>query len=449
MASRVAPHRGCRHARARARASGRRRDAASRGDPSAARRAARARPDRARWSCTAASAPGSRTCTEAVDSIERSRGSEDPRVARARERRERRDRQPPQPAARRCPAAGADRRRTERRRLNGRICMTTPYSPATAPDELTAEQLELQQRARDVRRGRADPARARGRAARRPAARGRRSTASSEEAIAARLHGGRHSPEHGGQGWSMLEWFLVNEQFGRVTNGLHWHVPNAYNVLDPGHARAGRALPAAGAARRGRRRLRGHRGRRRFGPVRDRDDGRALPTAAGVIERREVVRHLGRRRRGADRDGERRRRTASACRRCSWSSRTRPASSSSTTRSSRTTIRTATRRSASPTSRSARRRGDRRHRQRRRRSSAPGSPRSGSASRPTGSARCGGCSTRRPPGRIDARPGRQPDHGLPGDLVPAGRLGDRRHRRAGCWRCTSRAMVDAERRPRS
>ena len=34
----------------------------------------------------------------------------------------------------------------------------------------------------------------------------------------------------------MLEWFLVNEQFGRVTNGLHWHVPNAYNVLGVGHA---------------------------------------------------------------------------------------------------------------------------------------------------------------------------------------------------------------------
>ena len=36
--------------------------------------------------------------------------------------------------------------------------------------------------------------------------------------------------ELGGQGWSMLEWFLVNEQFGRVTNGLHWHVPSVYNV---------------------------------------------------------------------------------------------------------------------------------------------------------------------------------------------------------------------------
>jgi acyl-CoA dehydrogenase len=50
------------------------------------------------------------------------------------------------------------------------------------------------------------------------------------EAIAAGLHGGRVPVALGGQGWSMLEWFLVNEQFGRVTNGLHWHVPSVYNV---------------------------------------------------------------------------------------------------------------------------------------------------------------------------------------------------------------------------
>jgi len=54
------------------------------------------------------------------------------------------------------------------------------------------------------------------------------------EALTRRLNGGRHAVEHGGQGWTMLEWFLVNEQFGRVTNGLHWHVPNAYNVLGSG-----------------------------------------------------------------------------------------------------------------------------------------------------------------------------------------------------------------------
>ncbi|HLH66591.1 MAG TPA: acyl-CoA dehydrogenase [Solirubrobacteraceae bacterium] len=52
------------------------------------------------------------------------------------------------------------------------------------------------------------------------------------EAIAARLHGGRVAPSLGGQGWSMAEWFVVNETFGRVTNGLHWHVPNVYNVWE-------------------------------------------------------------------------------------------------------------------------------------------------------------------------------------------------------------------------
>jgi acyl-CoA dehydrogenase len=50
------------------------------------------------------------------------------------------------------------------------------------------------------------------------------------QAVTWRMHGGRIPVALGGQGWSMLEWFLVNEQFGRVTNGLHWHVPSVYNV---------------------------------------------------------------------------------------------------------------------------------------------------------------------------------------------------------------------------
>jgi acyl-CoA dehydrogenase len=50
------------------------------------------------------------------------------------------------------------------------------------------------------------------------------------EALAARLTGGLHAPEYGGQGWSLPEWALVAEQFGRSTNAIHWHVPNAYNV---------------------------------------------------------------------------------------------------------------------------------------------------------------------------------------------------------------------------
>jgi alkylation response protein AidB-like acyl-CoA dehydrogenase len=53
-----------------------------------------------------------------------------------------------------------------------------------------------------------------------------------EAGIAAGLNGGLHSPEFGGQGWSRLEWALVEEQFGRSTNGIFWHIPNAYNVWD-------------------------------------------------------------------------------------------------------------------------------------------------------------------------------------------------------------------------
>jgi acyl-CoA dehydrogenase len=53
-------------------------------------------------------------------------------------------------------------------------------------------------------------------------------------AIEAGLAGGLHAREHGGQGWSKLEWVLVEEQYGRVTNALTWHVPGAYNVLASG-----------------------------------------------------------------------------------------------------------------------------------------------------------------------------------------------------------------------
>jgi acyl-CoA dehydrogenase len=55
-------------------------------------------------------------------------------------------------------------------------------------------------------------------------------------AVDARLHGGLHALEHGGQGWSKVQWCLVEEQLGRSTNGLSWHIPNAYNVLAHGSA---------------------------------------------------------------------------------------------------------------------------------------------------------------------------------------------------------------------
>jgi len=54
------------------------------------------------------------------------------------------------------------------------------------------------------------------------------------EALAARLGGGRHAVEHGGQGWSAVEYVIVHEQLGRCTNGLWWLIPDAYNVLRTG-----------------------------------------------------------------------------------------------------------------------------------------------------------------------------------------------------------------------
>jgi acyl-CoA dehydrogenase len=108
--------------------------------------------------------------------------------------------------------------------------MTTSLSPTPTVDEFTPDQLELQARARAFVENVLMPLeqeaqKADGRLPAETIARVR------QEAVAARLQGGRFAPEFGGQGWSMVEWFLVNEQFGRVTNGLHWHVPNAYNVL--------------------------------------------------------------------------------------------------------------------------------------------------------------------------------------------------------------------------
>ena len=100
------------------------------------------------------------------------------------------------------------------------------------------------------------------------------------EAIDAGLNGGLHARDHGGQGWTRLEWALVEEQYGRTTNAIHWHVPNAYNVWAHASARADRPLPSPGAARRAQGRIRGDRARRGLGPVRDRSHRPAAPTPA-------------------------------------------------------------------------------------------------------------------------------------------------------------------------
>jgi acyl-CoA dehydrogenase len=98
---------------------------------------------------------------------------------------------------------------------------------------LTPEQAELQTRARAFVEEvlmplEVDAERARGRLPAETVEEIRR------QAIARRLGGGLHAVEHGGQGWSHVEWFLVEEQLGRTTNALSWHMPSAYNVLAHG-----------------------------------------------------------------------------------------------------------------------------------------------------------------------------------------------------------------------
>jgi acyl-CoA dehydrogenase len=53
-------------------------------------------------------------------------------------------------------------------------------------------------------------------------------------ALEAGLAGGRHAVEHGGQGWSAVDYVVVHEQLGRSTNGLWWWIPDGYNVLRAG-----------------------------------------------------------------------------------------------------------------------------------------------------------------------------------------------------------------------
>jgi acyl-CoA dehydrogenase len=114
----------------------------------------------------------------------------------------------------------------------------TPEAPAggqTPHGELTPKQAELQQRARDFVEAELIPLEEES-----ERLNGRLSQARIDHikaaAIEARLNGGLHSPEYGGQGWTRMEWALVEEQFGRSTNGIYWHIPNAYNVWD--HASA-------------------------------------------------------------------------------------------------------------------------------------------------------------------------------------------------------------------
>src|SRR2546421_4725849 len=62
-------------------------------------------------------------------------------------------------------------------------------------------------------------------------------------ARAARLTGGNHAVEHGGQGWSAFEQVLVQEELGRNTNGGWWHIGGGYNVLSTGTPRQNERYP--------------------------------------------------------------------------------------------------------------------------------------------------------------------------------------------------------------
>ena len=111
------------------------------------------------------------------------------------------------------------------------ITTEAPPADTTMPGELTPAQAEVRDRARAFVDAELIPLeeeaeRLNGRLPQ------ERIDRIKERAIAARLNGGLHSPEYGGQGWTRTEWALVEEQFGRSTNGIYWHIPNAYNVWD-------------------------------------------------------------------------------------------------------------------------------------------------------------------------------------------------------------------------
>jgi acyl-CoA dehydrogenase len=108
---------------------------------------------------------------------------------------------------------------------------TTPSSPLSLPLELEPQQAELRDRARRFIDEVVIPLeqKAEQNGGRLPAEDVERVK---QAGIEARLNGGLHSPDYGGQGWTRLEWALVEEQFGRSTNGIYWHIPNAYNVWD-------------------------------------------------------------------------------------------------------------------------------------------------------------------------------------------------------------------------
>ena len=190
--------------------------------------------------------------------------------------------------------------------------------------------------------------------------------------------------------------------------------------------RADRALAQAGAARRAARRVRGHRGGGGLGSVAHQDHGSAHRGRLGD-RRREVVRHLRRRGRGLHRYGQRARGRPDTAHAVSG----RPLARRDRDRGQPALHAHLSARASGGAlhgRRGGRGRGHRRPRRRR----GP----------PARVVHRGAAGDRRPGRGLDvaadrgddclgarARAGREPDHGLPGRVVPAGRLRRRRRRR--------------------
>ena len=219
-------------------------------------------------------------------------------------------------------------------------------------------------------------------------------------AVDAGLVGGLHRPEHGGQGWSRLQWALVEEQCGplaptRSTGTSRTPTTSGSTPSAERRSSAGSCRPCAARSATPTRSPSATPAPTRAGSrTRRRADRRRLPD-----QRREVVRDHRRRRLRLHRHGQRDRRRRRSCRPCSSSIANAagieivddPAFTHSYPDGHPTIVfrdvevdraRRDRRRSAAATT-----------------CSAPGSWRSGSGSPPAASARCGGCSTRPSPGR--------------------------------------------------
>ena len=121
---------------------------------------------------------------------------------------------------------------------------------------------------------------------------------------------------------------LVHEQLGQATGGLWSFIPGRLQRARPLHAGAARPLPGPEPARRAQRLVRDHRGRPGLGrPDAHLDRGPRRRHRRVRAQRREVVRDRPVRHGLHDLPLPRAATAASACRRCSSSTTTRPASS--------------------------------------------------------------------------------------------------------------------------